>query len=264
MKKEDTLEASDGLQNHAGKRREIEIAMRVPGERFRGSEPGSAPFAALPAVDGGTMKERPILFSSLMVRALLAADKTQTRRVIVPQPNAIPKGHQYAELAGPWFTEYWRRNGMWEDAGKLFKCPYGEKGDRLWVRENLVIVQGTTREMVECGHYAYQADDTEGIWTKQNGFRVIPSIHMPRFASRITLGIDNIGVQRLQEIDGCDALEEGVPDLRTDQNGWDMVDCFRYTWNHINYRRGYGWHTNPWVWVIRFKVNITEAWHGQI
>jgi hypothetical protein len=85
------------------------------------------------------------------------------------------------------------------------------------------------------------------------GVKWRPSIFMPRWASRITLEVVDVRVERVQEIGNVDALKEGTPDLRTKENGWDMRDCFRSLWNTINQKRGYGWEKNPWVFVICFK-----------
>ena len=204
-----------------------------------------------------THKERPILFSAPMVRAILDGRKTQTRRIVKPQP-------EWAE--GAW---YWRHprynNGLGvhyfhtdaESAAEKMAtvCPYGVPGDRLWVREtwfdNMASDDGDeARTPARCVYRAngefidqFPEEYMDGKWT--------PSIHMPRWASRITLEITGVRIERLQDITNNDALDEGTPDLRTIENGWDMRRCFQDLWEQIN---GVGsWGENPWVWVIEFK-----------
>jgi hypothetical protein len=201
------------------------------------------------------MNQRSIIFMGESVRTVLDRQKIMTRRVIQPQPPSLSRGHEYGHLVGQWWTEYWRRNGMWEDAGKVLKCRYGEVGDLLRVRENLVVEQKATGSDIDCGKFCYQADDREGLWTKENGFRTISARFMPHFACRIVLMITGISIERVQDITLSDSLFEGTPDLRTDQNGWDLRDCFHYYWDKINAPRGYEftWSNNPLVWVIRFR-----------
>jgi hypothetical protein len=191
------------------------------------------------------MKERPIIFSGEMVRAILDGRKTQTRRVIknVPAILLYPQ-IQDAGVPIPELIEAYKK--AW-----LGACPYGHPGDRLWVRENI-------RRGKE-GNLAFYAAD-EGLVTK-NGECVrwifnephVPSIHMPRWASRITLEITDVRVERLKNITNNDALAEGVPDIRDKINNFDMRDCFAPFWDSLNAKRGFGWDVNPWVWVISFK-----------
>ena len=204
------------------------------------------------------MKERPILFSAPMVRAILDGSKTQTRRVIKPQPweeysaESIKCEHyapcivdKYGEMdAGPEIFGAYSTDGEWG-----VRCPYGHPGDRLWVRETFLvddnhrIPKTATRKNYEVDYKATSEDSPHWRWR--------PSIHMPRWASRITLEITGVRVERLQDITNNDALDEGTPDLRTIENGWDMRRCFQDLWEQIN---GAGsWAENPWVWVIEFK-----------
>lgn len=173
------------------------------------------------------MKERPILFSGEMVRAILDGRKTQTRRVIKPQ------GEPYTI----------------EDVDVL-KCPYGIPGDRLWVRETFADLRG-----MGFGHkWAYRADTPEGSESDRirigYGVRWKPSIHMPRWASRITLEITDIRVERVQDITYIDAKAEGV---EYEKGYTDPREAFATLWNSINAKRDYGWAMNPWVWIIEFK-----------
>lgn len=201
------------------------------------------------------MKERPILFSAPMVRAILDGRKTQTRRVLKPQPNMEPFGdHNGALLC-------WKNMIMSNSRDLIIaECPYGQPGDRLWVRENLEASQHGL-------HYA--ADNTPVIHELADALnekyasdyyivecRTIPSIHMPRWASRITLEIVSVRVERLNKISGMDARREGISiPAHLPEDGADLDYCrreFPKLWESIN---GDGsWNQNPWVWVVEFKV----------
>lgn len=206
-------------------------------------------------------KERPILFSAPMVRALLEGRKTQTRRIVDWE-----RLHKQASLPFPtrvrlaWFKML---NGWGLDAGddcmREVKCPYGQPGDRLYVREawspEFIWTGLPPREMIP-GPVWYWADGripTHGDWTKPK-----PGIHMPRWASRITLEVTGVRVERLQDITPDDILAEGVTDpemtiiagvgvhhpdrLRTE---WQKL------WTAIN--GADSWDANPWVWAVEFK-----------
>ncbi|MHB0973915.1 MAG: ASCH domain-containing protein [Thiobacillus sp.] len=179
------------------------------------------------------MKERPMLMSAPMVRAILAGTKTQTRRVVKPQPGGLLKLALHLARRGLpiWFCDGW--DGT---------CPYGQPGDQLWVRETFAPM--TTG-------YAYLADP---VWRDSPSGRWHPSIHMPRVASRITLEIVSVRVERLQDISESDALAEGVsPDMGLCWQSGDDTPRGMYgeLWESIN---GPGsWDANPWVWVVEFK-----------
>ncbi|WP_150428839.1 hypothetical protein [Dechloromonas sp. CZR5] len=196
------------------------------------------------------MKERPILFSGPMVRAILAGRKTQTRRVAIKtsQPDNV------------YITDFDAEQSMIEIENKHLgarywkQCPYGQPGDRLWVRENGWERPERTAKMMREGadtwpQYTYAADN----WSNQDradfkawGFRNRPSIHMPRWASRILLEIVDIRIEKLQDISEADAEAEGPP---KNFNLWR--DNFCALWQQIN--GGGSWDTNPWVWVVEFK-----------
>lgn len=179
------------------------------------------------------MKERPILFRGEMVRAILSGIKTQTRRVLKPQPSFVNQCGIpfYPDGKGP--VDY-------------RDCPYGQPGDRLWVRETWMKPEG--------GALDYRAK-----WTPRDERKMPvhekwrPSIFMPRWASRITLGITDVRVERLQMITDSDSLAEGAGHLYDAE-----VECpragFARLWDSINAKRGCGWNTNPWVWVVKFEV----------
>ena len=211
------------------------------------------------------MTDRPILFSAPMVQAILDGRKTQTRRAVKPQPaGEIRRGEPDFNH---WIdTKYWERQNQKENRGigtRGFACTYGQPGDRLWVRETWMDLQGTGIEIVTGSRerYAYGADTPRGSYgddqRKCYGLKWRPSIHMPRAASRITLEITSVRVERLQDISEADAQAEGVTDdgsLVTDLDGKDRggtIAAYATLWEVIN---GVGsWDDNPWVWVVEFK-----------
>ena len=234
------------------------------------------------------MKERPILFSGSMVRAILDCRKTMTRRIVKPQPFFDDRGLLW------W---HWSKNAgsaNIEPVGSpseewLARCPYGVAGDRLWVRET-----------AKCGYRSEQPPQNKGCigvdyqaagslmrnyaldrrddypWFPSRSHNVdgairwAPAIHMPRWASRIALEVTGVWVERLQDISYEDALAEGVSDFAatlTDEERnavgetpeqtarrleWPQRQ-YRLLWDSINAARGYGWDVNPWVWVVEFE-----------
>jgi hypothetical protein len=203
------------------------------------------------------MKERPILFNGAMVSALLAGTKTQTRRVVKPQPVQSEHGFDWPAhiTKGPLYK--WRDQMEFVDALSE-RCPYGQHGDLLWVRESGWERPERTPKMMREGadtwpRFAYAADD----WNDQDradfkawGFKPRPSIHMPRWASRITLEIVSVRVERLQDINRGAAMAEGCP-FPNMAKGRDPREWYFQLWESIN---GPGsWASNPWVWVVEFK-----------
>ena len=195
------------------------------------------------------MKERPILFSGPMVRALLADAKTQTRRVVKME------SHQQIEQRDDGRDWPWMYDGE-RDADYWMACPYGQPGDRLWVREawRAELTWNTTKpsEIPDEAALWYEADDqprNNGRGTKFKG-KLRSSIHMPRHASRITLEVTGVRVERLQDISEADAIAEGV---YTDP-ACPAYDAYTQLWDEIN---GLGsWEANPWVWVVGFhRIN---------
>ncbi len=238
------------------------------------------------------MKEKPILLNAEMVRAVLDGRKTQTRRIA---PISQLKIEPYERDMVTWNVQFSKAfkgvTGSYS-GGRLSEseakrviasqfCPFGAVGDRLWVRETFAghyidddqiqdIKDGRDKASDLC---EYRADYPSGAqalegWT--------PSIHMPRWASRITLEITGVRVERLQDISEGDAKAEGLAEITkdgslfkfgipdrdgypgNDDNGWpwtewerNPVDAYRKLWQSI-----YGadsWQANPWVWVIEFK-----------
>lgn len=198
------------------------------------------------------MKSRPILFSAPMVRALLDGTKTQTRRVVKHAPT-------------PWNPAH--------TAWDMTKCQNGEPGDQLWVRETFLMdkrdptlavmsADGFSVGKPPSDKFSDVGKHADVAKLKEHEFWVTkPSIFMPRWASRITLEITSVRVERLQDISAADALAEGA--RRFDDGGYSLqkypanyYDCHHINnyadiWESIN---GAGsWGLNPWVWVLEFK-----------
>jgi len=191
------------------------------------------------------VKERPILMSAPMVRAILAGTKTQTRSALKVQPLEIlpMKG----DKAGIEWVGLMERD---PPKGAVFKCRHGVAGDRLWSRESWAPDEYAGQTTF------YRADDEDLM--PAGGWK--PSIHMPRWASRITLEITGVRVERLQDISEADAQAEGV---QCDTDGWfdylmpqsqscvNARDSYATLWDRIN---GPGsWDANPFVWVVEFR-----------
>lgn len=243
-------------------------------------------------------KERPILFSGPMVRAILAGKKIETRRVVTPQPprieDVVAKSgsdfHLFTDesspgrfrVAGP----VWAVRQLMESE-PTWKCPYGVSGDRLWVRETWA----PSVKAPQC-QIAYRADgrcygvggdgaggqlrifhgwlidskvrgDSLGDTVGRSLYQAWrPLIHMPRWASRLALEVVDVRVERVQEITDEAAVEEGAqcagfPASLTNRG------AFAKFWDELNFARGFGWASNPWVWVVRFKVVPPESSSGE-
>ncbi|MBH3412566.1 hypothetical protein [Pseudomonas putida] len=220
------------------------------------------------------MKERPILFSGPMVRAILSGQKTVTRRVMKPQPQKAPVDVVGGVPSWDSPTNYAGEVQMNTQLGK--QCPYGKPGDRLWVREtwycdHFEVQRGPylkpsdldLEEAREDGTLVYAADGLVPYEAEQPVWK--PSIHMPRWASRILLEVTDVRVERLQAISWEEALDEGIGDHRfecdrpVEPDGYPAcscgsvgyVDAFAELWNTINGKEA--WDANPWVWIVEFK-----------
>lgn len=214
-----------------------------------------------------TTKARPLLFSAPMVRALLAGRKTQTRRVVKPQPYIAN------EIDG---TRYWNASGSVGGVIKLHPdfvacCPYGKPGDLLWVRETWARNENQTSDTHIDTSLMYRADGEERALDNGSEKAWSPSIFMPRKYSRMTLRITDVRVQRLQEINEADAIAEGITgphDVGYQAYQFPGDSKPRYSraaaayedlWGSIN--GADSWVANPWVWCISFDVipnNVTE------
>lgn len=194
------------------------------------------------------MRERPILLNAEMVRAVLDGRKTQTRRILTPRQlkmidaaasigecYPLESGHQH-ENSQSYYREW---------------CPFGAVGDRLWVRETWAEAGGSAPELqlYRASYPAHVPCHYENVPPAEQ-IRWRPSIHMPRWASRITLEITGVRVERLKCISEEDARAEGAP-TECCVIGDKHFLGFRTLWRSI-----YGeesWQANPWVWVIEFK-----------
>jgi len=214
--------------------------------------------------------EHPILFSGEMVKVILEGRKTQTRRVIKPQPVSYHPHHVLDYVS--WKTVDCKLVSFPIFVNKY--CPYGQAGDLLWVRETWATICKVAIPYCECeteadrkeNHYIeYRADTGNpypGDWPEDEarGNDEAPKwkspYHMPRWASRITLEIVSVCVERVQDITGADVASEGVefPDATAITTVAERWKPFRDLWDSINAKRGYGWDANPWVWVLEFKV----------
>lgn len=238
------------------------------------------------------MKEIPILFKDDMVRAILEGRKTQSRRVIKPQPILMDSGTWYpSEHPGDkknktglhYANEKHMRKGLAIDF-----CPYGQPGDILWVKEyfswvTLVekdpwdsLFSAIKRVPANSPHdhagckvgMLYRATDTD--WEGEAPWK--SSLFMPRWASRINLEVVSVRAERVQEINEEDVKAEGIGsfagNIGSHSNPTDFYvafpekeggflfasEAFEALWNFINAKRGYGWDVNPWVWRIEFKA----------
>jgi hypothetical protein len=236
------------------------------------------------------MKERPILFSGAMVRAILEGRKAQTRRVVSPQPEHPHFASRPMLATDDEGVELYLHSAA---LARAIRCPYGRPGDRLWVRETFKQVASGQLEETGAGEafglvrygVAYQADNAT-VWNERptrvthvGGTPTGPmhladqpklwksSIHMPRRFSRITLEITGVRAERLQDISGKDAEAEGVKcetadplffHVPTDRTVDDVAadyrrNSYRKLWDRLNAARGYGWDVKPWVWCVSFQ-----------
>ena len=191
------------------------------------------------------MKERPIAFSPEMVRAILDGRKTMTRRVVKPQPD---RDGLSKLIDGPWI----------DTSERVFPCPHGVPGDKLWVRETCAFVEcDSTPSGIPIDPFVvYFADGASLEALRHHGYfveRWTPSRFMPRRASRILLEIEDIRVERVQDINEYDAQDEGVDGVETK---WlpTYIANFARLWNTIHKAKPeHQWDANPWVWVVSFR-----------
>src|SRR3990167_8797724 len=218
------------------------------------------------------MKERPIIFSPEIVRAMLAGNVTQTRRVVKfmhETPKLIGQAAEHRNLNAVYTARekgwvFWQTtragDGLAEFTKKAYAtgllCPYGEPGDRLWVKEAWYTSKKydplpPAKFPVEAKTiFRYLGSRAKPEWAG----RTRSARFMPRWASRITLEIVNVRVERLQDISDNDALAEcilitpeGIP-ITTPRKWYGIY------WNRLNAKRGWPWESNSWVWVIEFKM----------
>jgi hypothetical protein len=201
------------------------------------------------------MKERPTIMSGESVRAILDGRKTVTRRVIKPQASPPPARFVYFGSGNLWIAE--------SNSGKVgifnpnhVKCPYGKIGDRLWVRETWAEAHYWTND-IDSETPIYRAFDDKTaikkvVWKSP--------VTMPRWASRLTLEITDIRVERLQGITEEQAIAEGMyGDFMMAVGSFgnkheSVITQYHIVWNSLNAKHCYPWASNPWVWVLEFKV----------
>lgn len=209
------------------------------------------------------MKFHPILFSTPMVQAILEDGKTETRRVVKPQPKLHFRKDKQVDI-------YERTPGNWEVKDRLsacafsrldvIKCPYGKAGDVLWVRETF----SKEAEHINPDGFLYKADTPEWLTTVDGKWK--PAIHMPKEACRLFLEITEIGIERLTDISENDAINEGVKVIHQEGQALKVyqnyllkeklgttnpIRSFRTLWESINGKDS--WNENPFVWVVKFK-----------
>ena len=209
------------------------------------------------------MKEHPIIFQGPGIRAIQNNKKTQTRRVVVWGSSCV-NGSISHKWRNVWHFFDWEKARKDDgpspagNPGPYLHVPYPpdgtvhriypryQIGDLLWVRETW-FCEG--RDLPGGGlHYRANASEADEAWFKEEGWKWKPPIYMPRRASRITLRIEDVRVERVQDIDIRDALAEGI------KGPFTALSQFADLWDSINVKRGYSWDVNPWVWVIVFSM----------
>jgi hypothetical protein len=190
------------------------------------------------------MKQRPIIMSAESVQAILDGRKTQTRRVIKkPEKWTIEK--QDDEL-------YLYEDIYGDHHNVIEKCPYGQIGDRLWVKESYTFANFGKVTIYKSDKKDQFGEDWKITASQTNSWK--SPLFMPRSASRITLEITNIRVERLRDITQEDVAKEGIISVINDKVVCSNPnDTFIEQWDKLNAKRGYSWDSNPFVWVIEFR-----------
>lgn len=209
------------------------------------------------------LRERPMIFSAEEVQAIRDGRKTQTRRVVKPQPRN--RNTTAVAIAGDGIYEEFSPRGLLVDT-RTWRCPYGQPGSRLWVREGFYTA-GDNKKLLG---YVADSDHPHG-----EPYYKKPPIHMPRWASRLTLTLTDVRVERVQEISEKDVAADGIEvefhapgsygisdpcatgtvTLPGGTQVWSTaLECYRRLWDSLNAKRGYGWDVNPWVWVLSFLM----------
>lgn len=199
--------------------------------------------------------EKPILFNTQMVKAILNGSKTQTRRLIKPQPPCALKKMTEGYHAGEWhlYRDFPMMNPMINSPWGAQYLPPCQPGDVLWVRETWA---------KDVGRYMYRANysDTEKFYMNGREIRMVwcPSIHMPKDASRLFLQVKDVRAERLQDMKMPDMQAEGAVPSTVTGGQWQQWqrDFMKPLWNSTIKSADlsrYGWDANPWVWVIEFE-----------
>jgi hypothetical protein len=192
------------------------------------------------AENGVLIPERPILFNTPMVQAILAGRKNQTRRVIGPQPQYV-KHWKTTMISHPDLSGEFGTHVFGDCMAKLGKCPYGKPGERLWVRERWADLRGKGFDVdVSYGADTLKGSDGDAARIAY-GIRWTPSIHMPRWASRLNLEITYLRCEMLSQISEEDAKAEGFASAKAFLDGGWALEASRK-------------HGDPWLWVVSFRV----------
>lgn len=218
------------------------------------------------------IKENPIVFSDMLIKAILDGTKTQSRQPMIPQPPDNPTGRwsfiassSDRKLINHFSFSVLDDNGFTftergKETRKLYRSPYGLEGDRLWVRETwrpCAVPQCSDSQCVEYMGSGYCQMGHLTALNRHDRWRA--ATQMPRRAARLILQVNEIRVERLHDISEKDAKAEGTPALRTtlskaigsEQGACSALDNFQGLWNQIHGERS--WAKNPWVWVIKFR-----------
>ena len=209
------------------------------------------------------MKEHPILFSPAMIKAIFDGRKTQTRRVIRKQPTEPYQSIVKCPQSKSGFAYAYNEPG-WCSCVPVQWCPC-QKGDLL--RETTCIAPkrfATPDDSCisdldgDLRYVSYKADGHSEEAMREYGLKWTPSIHVPKWAARIWLKVKDIRVERLQDIAEQDAKAEGLNSFMPyydseNSTGNGFINAFANLWDSINKSSGYGWDTNPWVWVVEFE-----------
>lgn len=207
------------------------------------------------------MKSKPILFSAPMIRAILGGTKSQTRRIVKP-PRGWPQYSHCDPFARPPAVWWW--HGERECVGIRQECPYGQPGDRLWVKETWAVGKCADGLKPSMLHAETWLSDNGGLWYAAGGEPKHPispegktraSLFMPRWASRITLEITGIRVKRLHNISESDARAEGTPGGHgvIPGYGYNATAGEHYRWLWKSLHGADSWDANPFVWVVEFR-----------
>lgn len=219
------------------------------------------------------MKAKQILFNGESVRGILDGRKVQTRRVVKPQPPPCQIGPDAMFARG----DGWRYSGVVYEGDSVETCPYGQPGGLLWVRETAKgqCYGGRRGQLPDWIELTYRADEERGRFERSDFgpyhfTKWTPSIFMPCWASRITLRVKRVWVERVQDISLYDAVQEGYPDytfpVPDEKRRCALISrefnvllpkvrkWFVELWDEINKKRGFGWDVNPWVWCVEFEV----------
>lgn len=216
--------------------------------------------------------EKPILFNTAMVQAILKGKKTSTRRPVKRTPsNDDPCGYgfwkEYCERDQLWYVKDYTHSAIWWTLKEyISRFSKYHIGDTIWVRETWQESECFDYNMKD--QYCYKADNATNEFAEQFNIKWKPSIHMPKVAARLFLKVTDVRLERLQDITESGAKEEGIRGFSkdgelykyspTDEFDWQdaprtAIEAFKILWNPIYSKQSNPWNENPWVWVIEFE-----------